>query len=414
MIKAQVRLQKRQVYNSEVKIKSILIIIVIVVVAIVADNRFDFFNRNSGTGEVVVEGENNGTTTYQVTGEVAEVEYVVEEVVRGLSVPWSIVFTSPERMLVTERSGKIRVVQDGKLQNTPVHTFPEVSVGGEEGLMSLALHPNYNQNKFIYASLAYETGSTMYVKVVRFRDDGTALVDAKIIIDKIPGSQFHAGSRIAFGPDNKLYITTGDATDRTLAQKLDSRAGKILRLNDDGTIPSDNPFPNSPIWSYGHRNPQGLAWHPITNELYSTEHGPSVFDGPTGGDEVNRIVKGGNYGWPLVSHDKTREGTIAPLVTFTPSEAPGSALFYSGTAIPQFKNNFFFGALKGEGLMRIVFDGENKDEVVRSEKLPEVSFGRIREVIEGLDGYIYFSTSNKDGRGKVKEGDDKIYRIRPR
>ncbi|MFZ2719346.1 MAG: PQQ-dependent sugar dehydrogenase, partial [Minisyncoccia bacterium] len=278
-----------------------------------------------------------------------EVEFIVEEVARGLEVPWGIVFTSPSRILVSERPGRIRVIENGTLLEKPLHTFSEVSTGGEEGLMSLTLHPSYASNKYVYASYAYKKGADMFVKVVRFKD-GDSISIITTILDGIPAAQFHAGSELAFGPDGKLYITTGDATERELAQDKDSLAGKILRLSDDGSIPNDNPF-GTAVWSYGHRNPQGISWN-SKGELFETEHGPSGFDGPGGGDEVNKIEKGGNYGWPLVSHTKSLEGTISPLLVFTPTEAPASALVYSGKLFPQFKDNLFFGSLRGENLMR--------------------------------------------------------------
>lgn len=343
---------------------------------------------------------------------ISGVPFVVEEVVSGLRIPWSIVFTSPQRMLVTERPGRLRVVQDGVLLEQPLRTFSEVSTGGEEGLMSLALHPEYPKNKFLYVSYAYEAGNEMFVKVVRFRDDGDRLQDDTLIMDLIPAAQYHAGCRIAFGPDGKLYITTGDATDRQIAQDLSSLGGKILRVNDDGSVPADNPFPDSPVWSYGHRNPQGIAWT-ADGSMYSSEHGPSVFDGPAGGDEVNHILKGANYGWPLVSHEGRREGTVPPLITFTPAEPPGSLLAYSGRVFPQFRDNLFFGSLGGQGLMRLVVDEVNPALVVRYEKLAEVKYGRIREVMEGPDGLIYFSTSNRDGRGNPAVSDDRIFRLVP-
>ncbi len=338
------------------------------------------------------------------------VSFRVEEFARGLVVPWSIVFTSPDRMLVSERPGRIRVIENGTLRAEPLHTFSQVSSVAEEGLMSLALHPQYSSNRYVYAVYAYASGDDLFDRVVRFRDDGDAISDLTTIFDRIPAARYHAGSRLAFGPDGKLYISTGDATDRNLAQKMDSLAGKILRVNDDGTIPSDNPFPNSAVWSFGHRNPQGLAWD-AAGVLYSTEHGPSTFDGPPGGDEVNRIEKGANYGWPLVSHDETREGTVAPLIQFTPAEAPGSALIYSGKLFPQFEGDLFFGALIGEGLMRVSFGAGGA--VAQYEKIAAVDLGRIREVVEAPDGTIYFSTSNRDGRGDPAEGDDRIFRIVP-
>lgn len=302
------------------------------------------------------------------------------------------------------------MVENGVLQREPLHTFREVSETGEEGLMSLALHPEYPSNHFLYVSLAYEAEGHLWVKVMRFTDEGDQLVGGVSIIDRIPAARYHAGSAIAFGPDGKLYVTTGDATEKNLAQDKNSLAGKILRLNDDGTLPSDNPF-GTAVWSYGHRNPQGIAWHPDTGELYASEHGPSVFDGPAGGDEVNLIERGKNYGWPFVSHENRRAGTEAPLMTFTPAEAPASLLVYSGRQYPAWRGNLFFGALRGEGLIRLELDPENPRSIVQSEKLSVVQFGRIREVVEGPDGAIYFTTSNRDGRGTPSSDDDRVFRL---
>lgn len=343
---------------------------------------------------------------------VSEIPYQVEEVVRDLYVPWSIVFTSPSRMLLTERSGTVRVVENGVLRDRPLVVFEEVSTQSEEGLMGMAMHPNYAANRFLYFSVAYEEGGEMFVKVVRLYDNGEMAVDDKVIIDKIPAARLHAGSRVKFGPDGKLYVTTGDATDRQLAQNKNNLIGKILRMNDDGSIPDDNPDPNSYVYSYGHRNPQGIAWQPITNRLFETEHGPSGFDGPGGGDEMNLIVPGANYGWPVVSHEKSAPGMVDPLITWTPAVAPASAMFYTANVFPQFKGDFFFGGLRGEGLFRVVM-GNGGDEVVEWERLDEVNVGRVREVMQGPDGLIYFTTSNRDGRGQIREGDDKVYRLVP-
>lgn len=337
-------------------------------------------------------------------------EYNIEVFAENLTVPWSIAWTDKDRMLVNERTGKIRVIQNGKLQDAPLLEVKEVSVGSEEGLMGLAIDPNYSDNKFIYISYAYGKGD-LSIKVVRYKDNGNYLSEELILVDKIPGAKNHAGCRLRFGPNGKLYITTGDATDRDIAQELGNLGGKILRINSDGSIPSDNPFPNSLVWSYGHRNPQGIDFYPGTSILWSTEHGPSGFDGPGGGDEVNVIVKGSNYGWPLVSHDGSKEGMVSPVLVFTPAEAPASGMFYKSGVISQFKNNFFFGSLRGKGIIRIVVDEKEPSKVVSFEKMKEVNYGRIREIAEGPDGAIYFSTSNKDGRGNPASNDDRIFRI---
>ena len=337
--------------------------------------------------------------------------YKIEVVAQGLFVPWSIVFTDSARILITERNGSLRVIKNGILLEKSLHVFNEVSSKAEEGLMGLVLNPDYSINKHIYLSYAYENSGNLFVKVVRYKDNLEFLSDEKIIIDNIPAARFHAGCRLRFGPDGKLYITTGDATDREKAQELNRLEGKILRLNSDGSIPNDNPFPNSPIWSFGHRNPQGIDWYPGTDILFSTEHGPSGFDGPGGGDEVNIIYKGKNYGWPVVHHTEHKDGMEDPVLEFTPAVAPASGMFYKSDVIGEFKNNFLFGCLRGEGIIRVVVDENNPTNVISFEKLKDVNFGRIRDITEGPDGAIYFSTSNRDGRGTVREGDDKIYRL---
>jgi glucose/arabinose dehydrogenase len=223
---------------------------------------------------------------------------------------------------------------------------------------------------------------------------------------------YHAGCRLGFGPDGKLYITTGDARQPSLAQDLNSLAGKILRINKDGSIPADNPFPGSPVYSYGHRNSQGIAWQPGTGRLYVTEHGPSGSDGPEGGDEINLIQAGANYGWPLVSHDATLEGTESPLIQFTPAVAPSGAAFYGSNVLPMFTGRLFFGALRGEGLVMVDISAQDP-KVIESVQWIVSNVGRVRDVAVGPDGLIYFTTSNQDGRGTYRSGGDKVYRLVP-
>jgi aldose sugar dehydrogenase len=335
----------------------------------------------------------------------------VETLVTGLEVPWSIAFSSPSRMLVTERPGRIRIVENGKLQPAPLATISDVESTGETGLMGLTLAPDYEKSRWLYISYAYSDRGGIRVRVVRYHDDGAALSDRKVIIEGLPAAQFHAGCRLKFGPDGKLYITTGDATTGEIAQRMDSLGGKTLRLNPDGTIPPDNPFPRSPIFSLGHRNSQGLDWQPGTGLQFQTEHGPSGFDGPGGGDEVNIVEKGKNYGWPLVHHRASRDGMVSPLLEFTPAIAPSGASFVTGSKLPGLKGDFLFACLRGESLMRVRVDPADPRRVAGTEPLFLREYGRLREVVNGPDGAIYFTTSNRDGRGSVRKGDDRILRL---
>ena len=349
----------------------------------------------------------------QQPGQIA-LKFRVETVVSNLDVPWSIVWAPDGRMFFTERPGRVRVYEKGELAPAPLLTIPDVEESGESGLMSMALHTDFATNRWIYLAYTFSAGGQR-VRVVRYRETANGLNERTVIIDDIPAARFHAGCRIRFGSDRKLYVTTGDATERSLAQRLDSLAGKTLRVNDDGTIPSDNPFvgqsnARGEIWSIGHRNAQGLDWQPDTNLMFQTEHGPSGFDGPAGGDEVNIVEKGKNYGWPVVHHEQNRPGMEAPLLVYTPACAPASAAIYRGSQFPEFKGNLFFGCLRGVRLIRVVLDGRR---VVSQEDLLSGKYGRIRDVAEGPDGYLYFSTSNKDSRGTPASNDDRIMRLVP-
>ena len=359
-------------------------------------------------------GHGEGEMASAQGGDGRRVRFRVETIAANLEVPWAIAFAPDGRIFFTERPGRVRVIENGRLRPEPVVTIRDVEPTGESGLMDLSLHPQFVSNHYLYLAYVYR-GSGERVRVLRFREMAGGLAEPLVIIENIPAARFHAGTRARFGPDGKLYITTGDATERELAQRLDSLAGKTLRLNDDGSIPPDNPFVGQQnarpeIWSYGHRNAQGIDWQPGTEAQFQTEHGPSGFDGPGGGDEVNIVERGQNYGWPLIHHLQTKQGMVTPLLEYTPAVAPASAMFYRGEAFPQFRGNLFFGALKGECLIRVTLDGWR---VARQERLLQGQYGRIREVAEGTDGAIYFSTSNRDGRGAPALNDDRILRLVP-
>ena len=342
-------------------------------------------------------------------------QFRVETVAGGLEVPWGFAWLPNKDMLVTERPGRVRIVESGKLRAAPVFTVPDVEPTGESGLMDISVHPDFAKNNFVYLAYSYNKDGKR-VKVVRYKYAGGAFTEPKIIIDNVPGAPNHAGMRCRFGPDGKLYVTTGDSTDWNLAQKLDSIAGKTLRLNDDGTIPKDNPFVDqksarAEIFSYGHRNAQGLAWQPGSGLMFQTEHGPSSFEGKgSGGDEVNIVERGKNLGWAEIHHTEKREGMVSPLLEYSPACAPASGMFYNGSVFPAFRENFFFGCLRGARIIRVTLDGRN---VTGQENLLEGVMGRIREMEEGPDGYIYFSTSNRDSRGTPAKDDDRILRIVP-
>lgn len=312
--------------------------------------------------------------------EVFEVEVLVE----NLDTPWAIDFLPDDKMVFTERYGKISILDGSKLK---VVGNIEVSEISESGLLGIAIDPEFVGNRFVYIYYTHEKGNRVSRFVLNER-----LENEFILLDDIPSARFHDGGRIKFGPDGKLYVTTGDATNPSSAQDVNSLAGKILRMNKDGTVPEDNPFGNY-VYSYGHRNPQGIAWH--SGMLYASEHGP------VRNDELNIIMKGGNYGWPYEC-DKISEEYINPIrCYFDFTLAPAGIAFHN--------NDLYIAALRGTQLRRIVFAEDGKT-ILREEELFS-DLGRIREVVEHK-GYLYISTSNKDGRGIPKINDDKIIRVK--
>lgn len=334
---------------------------------------------------------------------------LLEEVATGLEVPWDLVFTSPTRILVTERAGRIREIVDGKLNPEPLLTLDDVREQEEAGLLGMVMHPHYAQNKYLYVAYAVPSKGHFLMRIERLRDEGTRLVRDKVLLDTIPSDYYHSGSRLAFGKDGMLYVTTGGSLTPERAQDDTNLAGKVLRMTDEGAVPTGQ---KNYMYAKGLRNSQGLTFLE-DGTLFLTDHGPTGFDGPVGGDEFNIGGQGTNFGWPTVSYDKTREGMTPPARLFTPSIAPASAHLYTGSQFPRWRGDIFVGMLRGEGLLHVqVAKKDGQWQVTAAEKIPLVTAGRIRTVTEGPDGALYMTTSNRDGRGTPKPGDDKILRLR--
>lgn len=341
----------------------------------------------------------------------------LEVLAEGLESPWAIVPVSGERLYITERPGRLRVVEKGRLLPNPVPGVPPVAYEGQGGLLDVALHPDYAANHLIYLAYTIANENGLMTRVTRFEETPQGLTAPQVIFPGVPGSPKakHFGCRIRFGVDRKLYITLGERGEGQRAQDLLDLNGKTLRLNDDGSVPNDNPFVGkvgaSPeIFSYGHRNSQGMAIHPRSGLIFQSEHGPSWDDAPGGGDEVNLIIAGANYGWPLVHHRDTLKGTVLPLVEYTPALAPAGCTFYLGSAFPAWNGDFFFTNLKGKRLVRLKMAGQVP---VGQEHLLKDAYGRLRDVAQGHDGYLYVITSDTDAYGPGRSGGDRLLRIVP-
>jgi glucose/arabinose dehydrogenase len=326
----------------------------------------------------------------------------VTTVATGLEIPWEIAFLPDRSALVTERPGRVRLLErDGRLRRKPVASVP-VSAYGEGGLLGLALDPDFARNRFVY--LYYTTTGGM--RLERWRFAGKRLRRERSLVDGIEAGRIHDSGRVAFGPDRRLYLATGDSGDGELAQRADSLNGKFLALSPAQYRGAGG---RPEIISFGHRNPQGFDWQPGTGRLIATEHGPTEgVDGPEGFDEVNEIVQGGNYGWPE-AYGFDQAGFNAPLRVYRRPLAPSGATFVSRPGSP-WRGSFIFASLRGEELRRLVFEG---DRIITDQPLLHERFGRLRTVVEGPRGTFYALTSNRDERGIPRPGDDRILRITP-
>jgi len=348
---------------------------------------------------------------FQREGEVMPTEGV-EVVARNLEVPWSLSFAPDGRLYFTERSEKVGVVVNKEIKT--ILRLNVVSEAGDEGgLLGLGLDPNFGQTHFAYVYYTYiDRSGQHWNRVSRFTETDDQLLNETVLIDQIPAYRIHNGGRIGFGPDGRLYVATGDVGQGELAQNLSSLAGRILRINPNGSIPSNNPFPYSPVYSYGHRNPQGLAWHPLTGVLYATEHGPSGERGFFAHDEVNLIEAGRNYGWPLVVGRGNDARFADPIYeTGQATWAPSGAVFYNGSLYPQMTLRLLVATLRGQHLRMVSLSPPEYANVESTVALYQGEFGRLRDIAQGPDGFLYFATSNRDGRGQPGSDDDRILRI---
>ncbi|MGA7690888.1 MAG: PQQ-dependent sugar dehydrogenase [Nitrososphaeraceae archaeon] len=325
----------------------------------------------------------------------------IRTIAQNLDVPWAIDIAVDNRIFFTEKPGRLGMIHaNGTLASEPVVNIHTEDIG-EAGLMGLALHPNFTQNHLMYVYHTYAKNGGLYNKVLMLTEKNNKIVNSKIILDGIPASDSNNGGRIKFGPDGKLYVSTGDSETPELAQNTKSLAGKLLRLNDDGTIPDDNPIPESPVYSYGHRDIQGFAWHPITKKLYASEHGPA------GNDEVNIIEPGSNYGWPIeVCNHSTSSAPIrfeTPEYCFNPEIAP-SGLTIAASNKLGYQNDILFTTLRGSHLHHIDLETRIQDNVL-------VGYGRLSDIVEAHDGSLYVLTTNMNAIGIGNANDDHILQI---
>ncbi|WP_420347907.1 PQQ-dependent sugar dehydrogenase [Pelagibius sp.] len=343
----------------------------------------------------------------EITEQSEQADFKVVPLTEGLDHPWGLAFLPDGGMLITERSGDLRLFKDGRLESGAVAGVPEVAARGQGGLLDVAVHPSFAENGLIYLSYAGPGEGGASTEVARGRLDGMTLQDVEVIFRATPksGGTGHFGSRLVFDRDGKLFISLGDRRQIRESQNLGNHIGTVIRLNDDGSVPEDNPFLGQAgalpeIYSYGHRNVQGMTLHPVSGEIWSHEHGPR------GGDELNLVKAGANYGWPVITYgidysgaiitDKTEApGMEQPIVYWDPSIAPSGMAFYDGDQFPEWQGDLFIGALAHLHLRRLEMEG---GQVVGQESLLTGLNERIRDVRNGPDGYLYVLTDSSNGQ----------------
>ncbi len=369
--------------ESRTNMKKFLFVSVAVLIAVLG---IALFQKQSQKGKVTQPSLNSPSN--QTADKQPE---KVSILANNLEIPWALAFLPDGALLVTERPGRVRIINGGAISE-PIAQI-QVNAVSEGGLHGVAVDPNFESNSNVYLYYTYRnSGNNTLNRVVRYKFQGTNLTQEKIIVDEIPGAPNHDGGRIKFGPDGFLYITTGDAQDPSRAQNKDSLGGKILRVDREGNPAPANPF-GTRIYSFGHRNPQGIAWD-SEGRLWATEHGQSAHD------EINIIMKGKNYGWPTIQGDDSKEGMETPFAhSGQETWAPAGAAFYNGS--------IYFGGLRGSALYQYNLSTKQLTTHFKNE------FGRIREVILGPDNLLYITTSNRDGRGTVRDNDDKILKVDP-
>lgn len=362
--------------------KSLFSLVLVIILAVAA-----------GCGSVQTSETRTATAS---AGEIGNDVIIVDTLATGLDVPWALDFLPDDDIIFTERPGRVRLFEpeSGQVSDS-IYDVPNILAQGEAGLLGIALHPDFANNHYVYLYHTIDQAGGAINRVTLYVMQDNTLEEDKIILDNIPANTIHDGGRIKFGPDGYLYIGSGDAGNENAAQDIESLSGKILRVTDDGVIPEDNPFPGSPVYSYGHRNPEGLAWDD-EGRLWATEHGSSATD------ELNMIESGKNYGWPVIRSDQTQEGMVTPVINSGGDTwAPSGAAFYNG--------KIYFTGLRGQSL----FEALISETPVTLNRYFQGDYGRLREVVLGSDGFLYVFTNNTDGRGSPASDDDKLLKIDP-